>query len=180
MSCPTTRTRSSLLNLISTSRPRCRDRSAFFRCTARIQIQNYAMEERSHRNKRIIAVAASTIISLACGTNYAYSAWAPQFAEKPPALCHPKQLDCTPNPPIVESPRLILSRVLPEMWACNASGIPLGYMVDKRGPHINTVLGAIALAGGLLSSTRRYSKDAVIFLDSILSKPQHTRLALAP
>jgi hypothetical protein len=40
------------------------------------------MEERSDRNRRILAVAAATCISLACGTNYAYSAWAPQFAEK--------------------------------------------------------------------------------------------------
>lgn len=29
-----------------------------------------------------------------------------------------------------------------------ASGIPLGYMVDKRGPHLNTVLGAFMLAAG--------------------------------
>jgi hypothetical protein len=29
-----------------------------------------------------MAVVAATTVSLACGTNYAYSAWAPQFAEK--------------------------------------------------------------------------------------------------
>ncbi|OAQ96653.1 hypothetical protein LLEC1_06039, partial [Akanthomyces lecanii] len=34
-----------------------------------------------HR-KRIIASVAATVISLACGTNYVYSAWAPQFAER--------------------------------------------------------------------------------------------------
>jgi hypothetical protein len=40
------------------------------------------MEERSHRKRRIAAVVAATCVSLACGTNYAYSAWGPQFAEK--------------------------------------------------------------------------------------------------
>lgn len=40
------------------------------------------MEETSHRRRRIAAVAAATCVSLACGTNYAYSAWAPQFAER--------------------------------------------------------------------------------------------------
>ncbi|EGX94663.1 MFS transporter, putative [Cordyceps militaris CM01] len=34
-----------------------------------------------HR-KRILASVAATVISLACGTNYVYSAWAPQFAER--------------------------------------------------------------------------------------------------
>ncbi|TQV96630.1 hypothetical protein V2A60_002984 [Cordyceps javanica] len=34
-----------------------------------------------HR-RRIIASIAATVISLACGTNYVYSAWAPQFAER--------------------------------------------------------------------------------------------------
>jgi hypothetical protein len=29
-----------------------------------------------------------------------------------------------------------------------ASGVPLGYMVDRRGPHLNTVLGSFALAMG--------------------------------
>jgi hypothetical protein len=29
-----------------------------------------------------------------------------------------------------------------------AMGIPFGYMVDKRGPHLNTVIGSIAIAGG--------------------------------
>jgi hypothetical protein len=40
------------------------------------------MEENSHRRTRIVAVVAATIVSLACGTNYAYSAWGPQFSEK--------------------------------------------------------------------------------------------------
>jgi hypothetical protein len=29
-----------------------------------------------------------------------------------------------------------------------ATGIPLGFLVDKRGPHLNTALGAFAIAGG--------------------------------
>jgi hypothetical protein len=32
--------------------------------------------------RRLVAVIAATVISIACGTNYGYSAWAPQFAEK--------------------------------------------------------------------------------------------------
>ncbi|KAM3502048.1 hypothetical protein MY11210_009186 [Beauveria gryllotalpidicola] len=32
--------------------------------------------------KRIVASIAATAISLACGTNYVYSAWAPQFSER--------------------------------------------------------------------------------------------------
>ncbi|KAH0556937.1 hypothetical protein GP486_005276 [Trichoglossum hirsutum] len=31
---------------------------------------------------RVVSVVAATIISLSCGTNYVYSAWAPQFAER--------------------------------------------------------------------------------------------------
>jgi hypothetical protein len=40
------------------------------------------MDEGAHKRKRLIAVAAATCVSLACGTNYAYSAWGPQFAQK--------------------------------------------------------------------------------------------------
>jgi hypothetical protein len=40
------------------------------------------MDEQTQRRRGFIAVAAATCVSLACGTNYAYSAWAPQFAEK--------------------------------------------------------------------------------------------------
>jgi hypothetical protein len=29
-----------------------------------------------------------------------------------------------------------------------AMGIPFGYMVDKRGPHLNTAIGAFLIAGG--------------------------------
>lgn len=28
------------------------------------------------------------------------------------------------------------------------SGIPLGLMVDKRGPHLNTLMGSITLGAG--------------------------------
>lgn len=31
---------------------------------------------------RVVSVIAATVIALACGTNYAYSAWAPQFASR--------------------------------------------------------------------------------------------------
>ncbi|MCJ1241459.1 hypothetical protein MMC14_009464 [Varicellaria rhodocarpa] len=40
------------------------------------------MSEKVLRTRRIVSVIAATIISLACGTNYVYSAWGPQFASK--------------------------------------------------------------------------------------------------
>ncbi|KAI9824435.1 MAG: hypothetical protein M1832_001970 [Thelocarpon impressellum] len=38
--------------------------------------------ETSRRATRVVSVVAATLIALACGTNYVYSAWAPQFAAK--------------------------------------------------------------------------------------------------
>ncbi|KAI4924155.1 hypothetical protein J4E85_008315 [Alternaria conjuncta] len=54
----------------------------------------------THKKTRIISVVAATAIALACGTNYAYSAWAPQFADKLQlsatqsnvVVCHPTYL----------------------------------------------------------------------------------------
>ncbi|KAI9826274.1 MAG: hypothetical protein M1826_006696 [Phylliscum demangeonii] len=40
------------------------------------------MAERRLELARVVSVIAATVIALACGTNYAYSAWAPQFAIK--------------------------------------------------------------------------------------------------
>ncbi|KAF2665016.1 MFS general substrate transporter [Microthyrium microscopicum] len=89
------------------------------------------MDESSHRTKRLLAVAAATVVSLACGTNYAYSAWAPQFAQK-------LQLTATES-------NLIGTAGNVGMYA---SGIPFGYMVDTRGPRLNTVIGSVLLGVG--------------------------------
>ncbi|MCJ1474449.1 hypothetical protein MMC13_003107 [Lambiella insularis] len=40
------------------------------------------MAERAKDVTRKVSVVAATVISLACGTNYAYSAWGPQFATR--------------------------------------------------------------------------------------------------
>ena len=51
----------------------------------------------AHQKTRIVSVVAATAIALACGTNYAYSAWAPQFSDK-------LQLSATQSNVIVYSP----------------------------------------------------------------------------
>ncbi|QDS70604.1 hypothetical protein FKW77_000345 [Venturia effusa] len=97
------------------------------------------MDESKHRRARYIAVGASTAISLACGTNYAYSAWAPQFAER-------MQLSATQS-------NLIGTMGNMGMYA---SGIPLGYVVDSKGPHPGVLLGSIALGAGYFLIKRAY------------------------
>ncbi|KAF2430097.1 MFS transporter-like protein [Tothia fuscella] len=97
------------------------------------------MEERSHRNRRYIAVVASTAISLACGTNYAYSAWAPQFAER-------MQLSATQSNLIGASGNV----------GMYASGIPLGYMVDAKGPRPGVLLGGLTLGLGYFPIMKAY------------------------
>src|ERR1700712_1488608 len=89
------------------------------------------MEERAHRKRLYLAVVAATLVSLACGTNYAYSAWAPQFADK-------LQLSSTQT-------NLVGAAGNMGMYAM---GIPLGMVVDHRGPHLNIALGAFVVAGG--------------------------------
>ena len=87
----------------------------------------------------LIAVAAATLCSLACGTNYAYSAWGPQFAQK---------LNLTNT-----QSNLIGAAGNVGMYA---SGIPFGYMIDRRGPRLNTVIGAFALALGYYPLLKAY------------------------
>lgn len=89
------------------------------------------MSDRSHRTARIITSIAVTFIALACGTNYAYSAWAPQFAEK-------MQLSATQSNLIGVAGNV----------GMYASGIPAGLLIDKRGPRPAILLGAIALGTG--------------------------------
>jgi hypothetical protein len=98
-------------------------------------------EKATHKKTRIISVVAATTIALACGTNvsckclrleivadvrqYAYSAWAPQFAEK-------LQLSATQSNIIVRLPFLLpvfeqhltCSRALPPISACTLQAYP--------------------------------------------------------
>ncbi|KAF2199428.1 MFS general substrate transporter [Delitschia confertaspora ATCC 74209] len=89
------------------------------------------MSEKLHRKTRIVSVFAATAISLACGTNYAYSAWAPQFAEK-------LQLSATQSNIIGTAANL----------GMYASGIPIGMITDTKGPRLSALIGMVALAVG--------------------------------
>ena len=91
----------------------------------------FKMLERYSTALRVVSVVAGTIISLACGTNYAYSAWAPQFSK-----------------------RLGLSSTQSNLIGTSANfgmylfGIPCGILIDRRGPRVGAVLGAFMLGAG--------------------------------
>ncbi|KAL5338779.1 major facilitator superfamily domain-containing protein [Aspergillus crustosus] len=86
---------------------------------------------KSDQTKRIVSVVAATLVALACGTNYAYSAWAPQFAQK-------MKLSSTETNLIGAAGNL-------GMYAC---GIPMGLLTDNRGPRLTTLIGAVSLGLG--------------------------------
>ncbi|KAF1850619.1 MFS general substrate transporter [Cucurbitaria berberidis CBS 394.84] len=85
----------------------------------------------THKNTRIISVVAATTIALACGTNYAYSAWAPQFADK-------LQLSATQSNVIGTAANL----------GMYASGIPMGFITDRKSPRLAALIGMFALFAG--------------------------------
>lgn len=87
--------------------------------------------EQTHRKTRFISVIAATTIALACGTNYAYSAWAPQYAER-------MQLSATQSNLIGNAGNIGMYAV----------GIPAGLLIDHRGPRWGVLLGCTALAVG--------------------------------
>jgi len=89
------------------------------------------MEERSHRTARFVAVIAATTISLACGTNYGFSAWGPQFADR-------LKLSATQQNLIGAAGN----------FGMYASGIPIGLLVDKKGPRPGAIIGCVCLAAG--------------------------------
>ncbi|KAH8804792.1 major facilitator superfamily domain-containing protein [Xylogone sp. PMI_703] len=89
------------------------------------------MSESSLRRARIVSSVAATVISLACGTNYVYSAWAPQFAEK-------LKLSSTQSNIIGLAGNLGMYLL----------GIPVGMLVDARGPRLAVMAGAFFLGGG--------------------------------
>lgn len=88
---------------------------------------------------RMVSVVAATVIALACGTNYAYSAWAPQFAER-------LNLSSTQSNLIGTFGNL----------GMYASGIPLGMMVDAKTPRWGVALGAIFFAVGYYPIAKAY------------------------
>ncbi|EHK20243.1 uncharacterized protein TRIVIDRAFT_154843 [Trichoderma virens Gv29-8] len=99
-------------------------------------------EQDAHRG-RLIATVAATIISLACGTNYVYSAWAPQFAEK-------LRLSTT------ESNLIGLFGNL----GMYTLGVPIGMFVDERGSRPAVLAGAFLLAIGYVPLCLSFEKAA--------------------
>ncbi|GAM85239.1 hypothetical protein ANO11243_032430 [Dothideomycetidae sp. 11243] len=93
------------------------------------------------RVSRLISVAAATWIAISCGTNYAYSAWAPQFAE---------QLHLTAT-----QSNIIGNAANIGMYAI---GIPFGLIIDNKGPRWGTVIGAICLSCGYFPLWSAYNK----------------------
>jgi len=78
-----------------------------------------------------VSSVAATVISLACGTNYVYSAWAPQFADK-------LHLSAT------ESNLIGLAGNL----GMYLFGIPTGMFVDTKGPRPAVAVGSVLLVVG--------------------------------
>ncbi|TVY48234.1 putative membrane protein [Lachnellula occidentalis] len=99
------------------------------------------MSDRSHLAARIVSNLAATCIALACGTNYVYSAWGPQFAEK-------LKLSSTQQNMIGLSANLGMYSL----------GIPIGMLVDAKGPRIATLMGAVLLAAGYFPLHQAYDR----------------------
>ncbi|KAF4446473.1 hypothetical protein F53441_9877 [Fusarium austroafricanum] len=92
---------------------------------------------------RIIASVAATILSLACGTNYVYSAWAPQFAER-------LKLSST------ESNLIGLAGNL----GMYTLGMPIGIFVDHRGPRPAVLGGALFMLFGYFPLSQAYHRGS--------------------
>lgn len=87
--------------------------------------------EAGHKKTRVISVVAATVIALACGTNYVYSAWAPQFAQR-------LKLSSTETNLIGTMGNL----------GMYATGIPAGIVIDNRGPRWGVAIGLLLFCGG--------------------------------
>ncbi|KAI0876842.1 MFS general substrate transporter [Hypoxylon argillaceum] len=96
------------------------------------------IENRMHK-ARIISSVAATVVALACGTNYVYSAWAPQFADR-------LHLSAT------ESELIGLAGNL----GMYSMGVPVGMFIDSRGPRPAVLAGAVLLGLGYLPIQRAY------------------------
>ncbi|KAI2635048.1 MFS general substrate transporter [Xylaria nigripes] len=91
------------------------------------------------RTARIVSSVAATLVALACGTNYVYSAWGPQFADK-------LHLSAT------ESELIGLSGNL----GMYLMGVPVGMFTDNRGPRPAVFCGSLLLGLGYLPLQRAY------------------------
>ncbi|PBP24743.1 putative major facilitator superfamily transporter protein [Diplocarpon rosae] len=92
---------------------------------------------------RIVSSIAATTISLACGSNYVYSAWGPQYAER-------LKLSSTEQNLIGLSGNLGMYSL----------GIPVGILVDAKGPRLALIMGALLLGGGYFPLHRAYDQGS--------------------
>ncbi|KND86880.1 putative membrane protein, partial [Tolypocladium ophioglossoides CBS 100239] len=101
-------------------------------------------QQQQHRRQlhraRLVASVAATVISLACGTNYVYSAWAPQFAER-------LKLSSTQSNLVGLSGNLGMYSL----------GVPVGVVLDHRGPRPFVLVGAVLLVVGYFPLHRAYA-----------------------
>jgi MFS family permease len=97
------------------------------------------MSEKSLNRARWVSSVAATCISLACGTNYVYSAWGPQFGTK-------LKLSSTEQNLIGAFGNL----------GMYAMGIPVGLFIDMKGPRPAVIFGAVMLALGYFPLHQAY------------------------
>ncbi|KAG9249330.1 major facilitator superfamily domain-containing protein [Calycina marina] len=90
---------------------------------------------------RIVSSIAATAISLACGTNYVYSAWGPQFAER---------LHLTSTEQNLIGTFANLGMYL--------MGVPTGLLVDRKGPRVAVIIGGLLLGIGYFPLHQAYDK----------------------
>lgn len=101
------------------------------------------MNERQLHRARIVSSVAATCISLACGTNYVYSAWGPQFGDK-------LKLSSTEQNLIGLSGNL----------GMYSFGIPVGILVDSKGPRPAVVIGCLLLGLGYFPLHQAYNRGS--------------------
>ncbi|RDW92030.1 hypothetical protein BP5796_01424 [Coleophoma crateriformis] len=101
------------------------------------------MAEGSLTTARVISSVAATLIALACGSNYVFSAWAPQFADK-------LKLSSTEINLIGLTGNLGMYSV----------GIPVGILVDRKGPRLAVVIGFVCLAAGYFPLHQAYDRGS--------------------
>jgi hypothetical protein len=89
------------------------------------------MRDAKLHRARLVSSVAAVMISLACGTNYVYSAWAPQFADR---------LHLTTT-------EINLIGLAGNM-GMYSMGVPVGLFVDHRGPRPAVIAGALCLGIG--------------------------------